>query len=155
MSISGKSIRSSILKVSNTSLKERLNETLARTKLKVKFTLPESKRLINILQNYLNDSSDSKEYERLIGMILNADLDDDDVVNLLQEATQIISLLNQDLRLFVEALLTIKWTGRSKKVVKEYQSFLLNLLSAHNYHTKYAIETLVSNFITGNYIHFS
>lgn len=150
MSVSGKSVKSSILKMSNRSIKERLNETLARTKHKVKFTLPPSKMLINILQSYL-DGSDSKEYERLITTLLNAELDDDDVRTLLEETTHLISMFNQDLRLLVEALLSINWTNRSEHIVTEYQSFLLNLLSAHNYHAKYAIDLLVSNFIPSEF----
>lgn len=148
--MSSKTIKSSILKVSNKSATERLNETLARTKSKVQFMLPSSKKLVNILQNVL-DGSDIKEYERLLGALLNADLDDDDLLRILQESTQLISILTQDVRLFVEALLSIKWTNRSESIITEYRSFVLNLLSAHNYYAKYAIDVLVSNFLPGMY----
>lgn len=148
ITVTSKSVKSSILKSSNNSNKtasERLNESLSKTKPKVHFVLPASKKIETILQNFL-DGSNVREYERLLSIIINADIDDDDLQRILQESTQLVLILNQDLRLFVEALLSIKWLNRDKIICDEYQSFLLNLLSAHNYYTRYAINVLVSNF---------
>lgn len=39
--------------------------------------------------------------------------------------------------------------NRSDEVVNEYQRFLLDVCTAHNYHTKFAIEQLVSCFSHG------
>lgn len=45
--------------------------------------------------------------------------------------------------------------NRSDEVVNEYQGFLLDVCTAHNYHTKFAIEQLVSCFSQGKYSFFS
>lgn len=44
--------------------------------------------------------------------------------------------------------------NRSDEVVNEYQGFLLDVCTAHNYHTKFAIEQLVSCFYQGKYSFF-
>lgn len=41
--------------------------------------------------------------------------------------------------------------NRSNEVVNEYRGFLLDVCTAHNYHTKYAIEQLVSCFSQGKH----
>ncbi|CAG9821895.1 unnamed protein product [Phaedon cochleariae] len=135
---------SPILKKSK-SLKSRLSE-IRHTPCKVKFVLPHSQKVRTILQQYV-ETKFSKEYENLICLIRDAHLSDEDISSLLIEATECISILNQELRLFVEALLSIDWTNKNAIVVSEYQSFIVNLLSAHNYHAKMVIEKLVKLFI--------
>jgi len=41
--------------------------------------------------------------------------------------------------------------NRSVEVVNEYRGFVLDVCTAHNYHTKFAIEQLVSCFFYGEY----
>jgi len=41
--------------------------------------------------------------------------------------------------------------NRSDEVVNEYRGFLLDVCTAHNYHTKFAIEQLVTCFSHGKY----
>lgn len=43
----------------------------------------------------------------------------------------------------------LKWMNRSDEVVNEYRGFLLDVCTAHNYHTKFAIEQLVTCFSHG------
>ncbi|KAJ8920052.1 hypothetical protein NQ315_011705 [Exocentrus adspersus] len=126
------------------SLKSRLSEV--KTSVKVKFMLPHSQKVHSILEEY-KDGTISRDYENLLCLIRDAELTDEDVSSLLKEATECISILNQDLRLFVEALLSIDWTGKSREVVAEYHSFVVNLLSAHNYHSKLVVEKLVTLFV--------
>lgn len=135
---------SSILKT--TSIQNRLNAT--RTAVKVRFQLPYSQKVHSILENYVKKQQ-VQDYENLVVMIRDAELFDEDFKVLLDEATQCVSVLNYDLRLFVEALLSIDWSTRGTAVVTQYQSFLLNLLCAHNYHAKFAIDKLVQQFLAG------
>ncbi|KAK9679926.1 RNA polymerase I specific transcription initiation factor RRN3 [Popillia japonica] len=111
----------------------------------IRFQLHLSKNLRNIIQQHINGES-VREYENLVVSIRDAELLDSDIRELLSEASHCISLLNKDLRFLVEAILSIKWAHRSEAVVSEYRSFILNLLSAHNYHARYAIDKLVFNF---------
>ncbi|KAF7267870.1 RNA polymerase I-specific transcription initiation factor RRN3 homolog Tif-IA [Rhynchophorus ferrugineus] len=136
----------SILK-KNSTLKKRLSE-LVNASPKVRFQLPHAKKVQTILSEYIQ-TNDPKQYLSLVCFIRDAELPDKDISDLLVEATECISLLNQDLRLFVEALLSVRWTDRNETVVTEYQSFIVNLLSAHNYHTKIVIDSLVSQFLPG------
>lgn len=41
--------------------------------------------------------------------------------------------------------------NRSDEVVNEYRGFLLDVCTAYSYHTKFAIEQLVSCFCHGKY----
>lgn len=122
---------------------------LARTKSpRVQFKLPHSEKVRSILQGYTTRVN-PKDYENLICMIRDAELSDREVSSLLKEASDCVALLNQDLKLFVEVILNIKWTSRSEGVVKQYQAFLVNLLSAHVYHDKAVLDMLVANFLPG------
>ncbi|XP_060528989.1 RNA polymerase I-specific transcription initiation factor RRN3 isoform X2 [Cylas formicarius] len=145
MSLSSRSsTRSSILKKSTT-LEQRLSE-IVQSPTKVRFELPHSKRVKEILEEYINQQ-EVRNYQSLVCAIRDSSLTDSDILSLLQEATQCISLLTRDLRLFVDALLSINWVEKSLEVVNEYQSFIVNLVSAHNYHTKYVVDKLVSLFL--------
>lgn len=145
---SGRSKRSRLSSILKTpTIKSR---HLLKTPTKVRFVLPHDKKVREILDNFVKGEN-VRDYENLVLLIRDSELTEDDIRNLLLEATHCISLLGHELRLFVEAILCLQWTNRSKGVVSEYQSFLFNLLSAHNYHAKYAIDCLVQNFLPGRY----
>lgn len=118
------------------------------TPVKVRFVLPHSQKVQNILEEYVS-TKQSREYENILCLIRDADLTDGDILSLLKEATDCISLLSKDLKLFVEALLNIDWLTKRADVVKEYQTFIVNLVAAHNYHTKMVIDKLVKLFLPG------
>lgn len=145
MSVCGKSVRSCLSRKSIT-LKGRLEESVKQTK--VRFQLPHSQNVRTILEGFHNGTH-IKEYTSLIVMLRDAELEDKEVHELLEEATQCISILNQNLKLFIEAILSLKWTQYSKSVILEYQSFLINLLCAHIYHCKSVVEKLVLNLFPG------
>lgn len=129
------------------SLKSRLHE-IQQTPTKVKFVLPHTQKVQSILEGYIF-KQESRDYENILCLIRDAHLTDEDVSSLLKEATECISILSKDLRLFVEAILSIEWSNKSEYIVTEYQSFIVNLLSAHNYHAKLVIEKLVKLFFPG------
>lgn len=137
---------SSILK-KTASLKSTLNNSAKfNTPSKVRFVLPHSKKVKNILKDYTKNNN-VRDYENLVCLIRDSELLDDDISSLLKEATECISIMKQNLRLFVEAVLCINWVDRDNTVVKEYQTFIANLVSAHNYHAESVIGKLVSIFI--------
>lgn len=125
------------------SLKSRLS---AKTPAKLVFQIPRSRKIKDILYGHLQGEK-TKDYEQLIVLIRDAEISDDDFQKLLRDTDRCISILGRQLRLFVEALLSLKWTHRNDVIVKHYQSFLVNLLSAHNYHIKFAVDKLILNFI--------
>lgn len=141
----------SILKKS-VSFKCKLNNS-TKSVPKVTFALPQSEKLNSILQEF-SSKKNIRDYEHLVCLLRDCDLSDKDFCAIVKEANDSIPLLNQDLRLFVEALLMLKWLHRSKQIVTEYQSLLVNLTSAHNYHAKMIIDTLVSKFLPGKFFFF-
>ncbi|XP_012255326.1 RNA polymerase I-specific transcription initiation factor RRN3 isoform X2 [Athalia rosae] len=110
---------------------------------KVRFKLP--KNLKDILTNF-GSGFDHKQYENLIVTIRDADMKDHELLELLTETCSCIPLLGPTHKLFVEALLTPNWTFRSVQVTDAYKGFLIDLISAHNYHTKLVIDKLVNQF---------
>lgn len=116
----------------------------------LRFQLPHNERVKHIIEKFINGDN-KREYEQLVLSIRDNVFEDEEIVSLLKEATQCISLLNQELRLFVEAILILKWAHKSNEVVNHYSSFLVNLLSAHNYHTKFAMDQLLLNFIPSKF----
>ncbi|GLH11224.1 Uncharacterized protein GBIM_16049 [Gryllus bimaculatus] len=71
---------------------------------------------------------------------------DQDLSRLLQDCRENVSLLTQAAYHLVNAILKIKWAHRSECTVRDYQGFLVDLLSAHNYYTKIVFDELVATF---------
>ncbi|XP_072386800.1 RNA polymerase I-specific transcription initiation factor RRN3 [Diabrotica undecimpunctata] len=143
-SSSKSSTPSSILKRPMT-LRSRIS-AIENTPSKVRFVLPHSQKVRSILEEFSAQGS-SREYEQLIIMIRDATLTNNDISALLKEATECITLLNQNLRLFVDALVSVEWIDKNENVVSEYRAFIVDLLAAHNYHAKMVIDKLVRLFL--------
>lgn len=114
----------------------------------LRFQMPHNTRVKDILEKYVSGEN-TREYEQLICSIRDNVFEDQEIISLLNEARECVSMLNQNLRLFVEAIIILKWTHRSETVKDNYRSFLATLLCAHNYHTKFAMDQLVQSFIPG------
>lgn len=136
---------SSILKKPVT-FKSKLNTTGQSPK--VSFALPHSEKVRSILESYTSKAN-IRNYENLVCLIRDCDLSDKELSSLLTEASDCIPLLGQELRLFTEAITAVRWVNRSDEIVTEYQTFLVNLLSAHNYCLKTVLDSLVLNFLPG------
>lgn len=115
----------------------------ANSEQRVRFRLPDS--LKTILLDFINKTN-LKSYAELICTIRDGDIQDDDFLQILREVREYISLLDKNLHHFVDTLLCVQWVTREAQVVAEYQGFLLDLLSAHNYYTKNALERLMPVF---------
>lgn len=105
--------------------------------------------LKSLLLDFLNEKSGSS-YEELICRLRDSRLEmqDADLIELLKEARNCISILDENFHHFVRAILVLKWAHRDEKAVKEYQGFLLDLCSAHSYYANFAIDQLVLNFMS-------
>ncbi|VVC30426.1 RNA polymerase I specific transcription initiation factor RRN3 [Cinara cedri] len=102
-----------------------------------------------MLLNYnRNNDEDKIYYNNLICDIRDSatEIKDFELLKLLQDARNCINILNENLKLFVKVILILKWMNRSDEVVNEYRAFLLEVCTAHNYYTKFAIEQLVACF---------
>lgn len=121
---------------------------IKQTPVKVRFVLPHLQKVQNILEEFVS-TKQSREYENILCLIRDAELSDEDVLSLIKEAADCIALLSKDLKLFVEALLSIDWLNKRADVIKEYQTLIVNLVAAHNYHAKTVIDKSVKLFIPG------
>lgn len=113
----------------------------------VRFRLPR-----NIKQVLLDFKcgNNIKQYQELIFAVKDVEnLEDNELLRLLKEIQEYISELDKKLHHFVEALLNVNWADRNNEIVKEFQGFFLDLLSAHNYYTKHALDNLMTIFKTG------
>ncbi|XP_017779462.1 PREDICTED: RNA polymerase I-specific transcription initiation factor RRN3 [Nicrophorus vespilloides] len=121
--------------------------TSTSTSSNVQFSIPNKGNLQGIFENYL-DRTDTKDYETLLLMMRDYQLSDENIITLLTEATMCVSVLNEELQLFIEATLKLDWTTRSPGVICMFQSFLHALMTVHNCHIKFIINNLVKHFIT-------
>ncbi|KAE8749588.1 hypothetical protein FOCC_FOCC003576 [Frankliniella occidentalis] len=110
---------------------------------KVEFQLP--KNLKGTLLNFTN-GLDHRPYKDLVCILRDSEVKDKELCLLLREAQDCVSLLDQNLCLFIQVLLIVKWAHRGPEAVAAFQSFLLDLCSAHSYHTKAVLDHLIVNF---------
>ncbi|XP_015115100.1 RNA polymerase I-specific transcription initiation factor RRN3 [Diachasma alloeum] len=110
---------------------------------KVIFVPP--KDLKKILLNY-ETGADRKSYDGLICMLRDAEIGDDDLMDLLSEIRQCISFLGPNHKLLVEVILNVSWTTRCEEAADAYKAFLEDLVCVHIYHCKVVIEKLVNEF---------
>ncbi|KAK0080743.1 hypothetical protein PV325_013443 [Microctonus aethiopoides] len=116
---------------------------LVGTQNRVNFKLP--KNLKNLLTNY-ETGSERKVYDDLICILKNANIKDDELIELLVEVRQSISLLGPTHKIFIEALLSINWMNRCHEATTAYKEFLEDLVCVHIYHCKLVLDKLVSQF---------
>ncbi|XP_022170492.1 RNA polymerase I-specific transcription initiation factor RRN3-like isoform X1 [Myzus persicae] len=130
-----------------TILKKRNTQLNNVPKQKVQFNLIDNLKALLISFDQNNDKEKLK-YNNLICDIRDAGIEikDAELVALLKDARNCVNILNENLTLFVKVILILKWMNRSDEVVNEYRGFLLDVCTAHNYHTKFAIEQLVTCF---------
>lgn len=134
--ITSKSSLLSILKTSSGTPRNSLN--------RVRFQLPSNIR--NIFLDF-KSGANTKEYENLVCTIRDSEISDNELLSLLIEVKNCTSLLNYDLRLFVQALILVKWSHRGDNVVMSYQEFINNLISAHSCHIKLVVDQLIKLFL--------
>ncbi|KAJ1530564.1 hypothetical protein ONE63_005450 [Megalurothrips usitatus] len=112
---------------------------------KVHFQLP-----TNLKGTFLNFTNglDHRPYQDLVCILRDSEVKDEELCLLLRDAQDCVSLLDQNLRLFIQVLLYVKWAHRGPETVAAFQNFLLDLCSAHNYHTNAVLHHLVTCFRT-------
>lgn len=110
----------------------------------VKFQLPDN--IKTILLNF-KSGANTRDYENLVCAIRDSEITDEDLKSLLIEAKNCTSLLSLDLRLFVQAIIMVRWNHRGNDVAKYYQEFIYDLISAHPSYIKIVIDHLLKLFL--------
>lgn len=101
--------------------------------------------LSQILENYKRGSR--KEYDIFVSKLVNPITEAAELRIYLSGARDCVVLLDKDFEDLVGSLLKVDWPSRESSLIQEYQSFLLNLVSAHTYYLRAGLRMLVKHFL--------
>ncbi|KAJ8319417.1 hypothetical protein KUTeg_004508 [Tegillarca granosa] len=101
--------------------------------------------LSQILENYKRGSR--KEYDIFVSKLVNPFTEAAELRIYLSGARDCVVLLDKDFEDLVGSLLKVDWPSRESSLIQEYQSFLLNLVSAHTYYLRAGLRMLVKHFL--------
>lgn len=143
---------SSIYSAGATSILKSTNSSLHRKKIHEKIRTNVQFRLMNAngLRTVLEDAAagtNLNAYEDYIRQMRDGDLSDVDFAQVIRESKECIELLTPKFSVFVQSLISLNWLKRNEELIKEYQAFLIDLLSEHNKYTAQAIRSLIDFWI--------
>lgn len=118
---------------------------------KVRFELLHEQSLRKCLENIIsNDTSGGgggqKEYRDYVAMLKDDQISDRDFRLAIQESRECVELLRPKFTDLAHALISLNWLRQTADTMLAYQTFLLDLLSAHNKYTQFAVQHLISYF---------
>lgn len=137
------SSRTSILKNYAQTSREHVKQAATN---KVRFDLLKDSNLRTVLEDAISKVN-LKAYDDYLGMIKDEQISETDFMAAIQESREVIDLLKPKFFIFVEALISMNWTKKSEAAILEYHKFLIDLLSAHNRYTQFAIKKLILYWI--------
>ncbi|XP_064636420.1 RNA polymerase I-specific transcription initiation factor RRN3-like [Lineus longissimus] len=88
-----------------------------------------------------------RDYDGFVGYISDPNIENSDLIQYLKGLRECISDLGKDCEYLIGALLQVNWAYKSRAVVLEYQTVLLNLISAHSYYLRSCAKMLVKIFL--------
>ncbi|XP_030377459.1 RNA polymerase I-specific transcription initiation factor RRN3 [Scaptodrosophila lebanonensis] len=136
----------SILKPVSTADRERAKTAALN---KVRFATPKEKGLIASVNAALN-KNDFNTVKEFTFFLREAQLSDDEVVTIMQDARKIVHDLTSQFANVVEALLSLSWKKRSKEAVQAYIEFSIDVIVAHNTYIHMGVQNLIVNWIPGD-----
>ncbi|XP_063700799.1 RNA polymerase I-specific transcription initiation factor RRN3 [Culicoides brevitarsis] len=113
---------------------------------KVQFETHVERRVETVLDR-VETEGDVQQYERFLTLIKEEDYDDVEYLRIIRESKSCIPRLKPHFRAFVEVITGLNWLSRSPEVHQEYQSFIVDLLVAHNKYTNIVVSRLISFFV--------
>lgn len=94
----------------------------------------------------------SREYGILLCVLAEPTLKSQTLVGYLRQLRDSVSLLGKEHERLVGTVLNLDWLNRDEIVIKEYQSFCLNLVSAHPYYLRACVRMLVKHFFPADQV---
>ncbi|XP_001602153.1 RNA polymerase I-specific transcription initiation factor RRN3 [Nasonia vitripennis] len=128
---------SSILKGSG------VRSALVNSQKRICFKLP--RNLKTVLLNYEN-GCDRQAYQDMVCILRDSNVKDYELLELLNDLQECMSMLGPLHKLFIEVLLNINWTDRSSEIIASYKKFVEDLTCMHIYHLKLVIDKLIFQF---------
>uniref|UniRef100_A0A336MUU1 CSON001623 protein n=1 Tax=Culicoides sonorensis TaxID=179676 RepID=A0A336MUU1_CULSO len=104
-------------------------------------------RDVVVVLDRLEKDGNVRLYERFLHMIQEEDFNDSQLIVMLEQSIKCVPRLQQHFRGFVEVMTGIDWTKRPPDVIKHYQTFIMDLLIAHQRYTNLVVSRLISYFI--------
>lgn len=110
---------------------------------RIRFKLPDD--LKSVIHDF-ESGIDCQMYKDLVCILRDSTLKDNELLSLLSDVRQCVSLLDEKHGLLIEALLNITWTNRSSEVTTAFKRFIEDLTCLHVYHTKFVMDKLIKKF---------
>ncbi|CAG9114843.1 unnamed protein product [Plutella xylostella] len=110
---------------------------------RMKFRFKEN-QVQNILLTYITNNTGP--YNDLIEILKTYPLSDENFKLLIEDCISCVVLLGRELKLFVSAVCAVEWTDKSPENIELYSRFLIDLVTAHAYHSPHVMDSLVKLF---------
>lgn len=138
---------STIGSLSTSILKAKSRELLRDNINRVRFELLTNRSLVKVLSAMdAEETNGAREYNDYLRMIRDECISEADFLAAIQESRECIQLLTKYKEL-AQALLRLDWLRQPPQAVEQYQLFLVDLLSAHNKYTKFAVHQLAKQLL--------
>ncbi|KAH8400618.1 hypothetical protein KR222_008739 [Zaprionus bogoriensis] len=113
---------------------------------KVRFETPKEKGIVESVRVALEEHN-FHLIQEFTHFIREADLSDEEVVQIMHDARKIVHSLTPDFVNLVEALLSLNWKKRSLDAVRAFTEFSVDVMIAHNTYIHIGITKLIVNWI--------
>ncbi|CAH0748486.1 unnamed protein product [Diatraea saccharalis] len=111
---------------------------------RVKFRF-KTNQVEQILLSYINDKN-LGPYSELLKVLQDFPLNDDNYRILFEDSLSCVVLLGREFKQFIELVCSVEWMNRSEELVELFSRFVLNLVTAHNYHCPTVMTCLMKHF---------
>ncbi|CAH2257992.1 jg25256 [Pararge aegeria aegeria] len=123
-------------------MQKTLDRQAAIARLKISF---KKNQIEKVLLSYIRDGN-SAPYNELLNILRDNSLNDSNFRILFEDCLRCVVLLGRELKPFVDVLCSIEWASREEDLVDIYSRFLINLVTAHTYHSTRILGALVKLF---------
>lgn len=89
-----------------------------------------------------------KDYDWFTSRLTDPDIETNELLTYIKEMRKCVILLDRDFEVLVGIMLKLNWASRETQLVKEYQAFVLNLVSAHTYYLRAGLRMLIRHFLS-------
>ncbi|XP_046335460.2 RNA polymerase I-specific transcription initiation factor RRN3-like [Haliotis rufescens] len=106
---------------------------------------PEVHNVNSVLHHWTQ--GDTRLYDTLLEVLNDPGLQSRELVFILQSMRGCVAQLDRTHEVLVGSLMKVNWPNQEEGVIREYRSFLLNLLSAHTFYLRAGLRMLVRHFL--------
>uniref|UniRef100_A0A6P4E2K2 RNA polymerase I-specific transcription initiation factor RRN3-like n=1 Tax=Drosophila rhopaloa TaxID=1041015 RepID=A0A6P4E2K2_DRORH len=116
---------------------------------KVRFSISIEKGLAESVRVALEEGN-FRLVKEFIYFLSEAELSDDEVVQILRDAIRMVHNLTSEFFNVVKALLSLSWKGRSSEIKEAFTEFWIDIMVTHNVYIPMGIPKLIIHWIPSN-----